>query len=120
MVGKWRGNANQIHVGGRGGRGHLLATGAAVFPNIPMFREALLLPKRPDLRARDALVLAVVPFSDVLGDLDLCSTDVFTRLLLAVRLPREREAAAYAQKLESPLSPLSRGNIAREIGEVRR
>ena len=85
-----------------------------------MFRETLLLPKLLDLRARDALVLAVVPFSDVLGDLDLRSADVITRLLLAVRLPRQSEVVADAQKLKSPLSPPSRRNIAEEIGEVRK
>lgn len=47
-----------------------LAAGAAIPPDVPVLAQALFLPPRADLFAGDALVVAVVPLADVLGDLD--------------------------------------------------
>lgn len=51
----------------------LLSTRTAFLPDIPRSlrsTDSLLLSQLTDLRTGDALVVSVVPFSDVLGDLD--------------------------------------------------
>lgn len=47
-----------------------LASRAAIPPDVPMFIQTLLLPQLADLGARDALVVAIIPFADVFSDLD--------------------------------------------------
>lgn len=48
----------------------LLPTRTPILPNIPHALIPLLRPPLPNLRARDTLVVAVVPLADVIRDLD--------------------------------------------------
>ena len=49
---------------------YVLAAGTAIPPDVPVCVEALVEAAAADVRAGDALVVAVVPLADVLGDLD--------------------------------------------------
>lgn len=55
----------------REGFSNLLSAGAAILPDVPGALVALFGPQLANVRAGDALIVAVVPFADVLGDLDL-------------------------------------------------
>ena len=48
----------------------LLSTRAAIPPDVPVGVQPLLLAQFLDMRRGDALVVAIVPLTDVLGDLD--------------------------------------------------
>jgi hypothetical protein len=87
-----------------------LAPGTAVFPDIPR-PEAPLCPSFPDLRGRDALVLAVVPLPDVGrdGDLGVGARGGGLRML---DLPRVGVLAAEVEELEGPLGAFPRRDIS--------
>jgi hypothetical protein len=94
---------------------HSLATGAAIPPDIPVFAESLLLALAPDLRARDAFIVAVVPFADVLGDLDAGTAGMAASLLAgAMGLPRQGLLEAKVQELKGALGALAGGDVAVE------
>lgn len=91
----------------------LLSTRTAVPPDVPVLIQALLLPQPADLGAGDALVVAIVPLPDVLGDLD-AGVALEAGLLVvrrgggggAVGLPGQ-VLEAEAEQLEGPLRTLA-------------
>jgi hypothetical protein len=78
--------------------GRTLAPGTAIFPNIPG-PEPVLGALLPDLRRRDALVVAVVPLADVGRDGDF-GVGTHGRGLRVRDLPRVRVVAAEVEELE--------------------
>lgn len=96
---------------GKGEKGGIvLSTGAPVPPDVPGLAETLLLADAADLGARDALVVAVVPLADVLGDLDVSAAGlrVRGRVHLAVGLPWQGTIEAEVQELKGALGTLAR------------
>ena len=73
-------------------RGNALPARAAISPDVPAGCESFLLPSRADFGRGYALVVAVVPFADVLGDLDLSVTGQAGGILDPVGSPRQRLA----------------------------
>lgn len=49
----------------------VLSTWATIPPDVPVGIQALLLPELPDMGRGNALVVAIVPLANILGDLDL-------------------------------------------------
>lgn len=88
-------------------RGNSLATGTAIPPDIPGAFKPLFGPLLANLGARDALVVAVVPFADVLGDLYLGATFEPVTGCVPVGLPGECARNAQVQELKSPLGALA-------------
>lgn len=81
--------------------------------------EPLALPQVADLGTRDALVVAVVPLADGLGDLDAGAAVVGGRLvhgLRAVLDPGQRVAYAQVQQLKGALGALAGGYVAMSWG----
>ena len=71
---------------------NLLASRTAIPPDIPGTLVALLRPALANLGARDSLVFAIVPFANILGDLDVRGTLRYTWSRaqgIAVSVPRE-------------------------------
>lgn len=89
-----------------------LSAGAAVAPNVPVGVEALLGAAAADLGARDALVVAVVPLADVVGDLDAGAADEGARVLRAVGRPGEGVLDAEVEELKGALGALPGGDVA--------
>lgn len=71
------------------GRGNSLAARTSIAPDIPGAWNPLLSADLADLGARDALVVAVVPFADVFGDLDRGLADEAGACVIAVCFPRQ-------------------------------
>ncbi len=66
-----------------------LAPGTAIGPDIPTFIARLLFPFFSNLRRRETFIVPVVPFPDILRDLD-SSARSHVRVAVAPRgLPRE-------------------------------
>lgn len=101
---------------GGGAQFDLLATGAPVSPDIPGALVTLLGADSANLRAGDSLVVAVVPLTDVLGDLDpggALRDAVAADGSLAVRLPGQvLVGEAQVEELECPLGSLAGGYVA--------
>lgn len=80
-----RERGKQGRLGSRSGKGgdqdgnhpYILSTRTAVPPDIPIATETGPLAPIPDFWGRDALVVAVVPLSDVFRDLDASRAGVF-------------------------------------------
>lgn len=89
-----------------------LATRAAITPDVPVLGQALLLADATDLGGRDALVVAVVPLANVLGDLDTGVALGSVALYLAMLLPGELVGEAEVQELKCALGTLARRNVA--------
>ena len=92
---------------------HLLSTGTAISPYIPIAGESLGLAQGANLRTCNALVVAVVPFTDILGDLNAglavepCRTGLFTPLI-----PGQRVFNSEVEELEGSLCSLSWGYVS--------
>jgi hypothetical protein len=90
-----------------------LAAGAAILPDVPGAGDALVGPELADVGAGDALVVAVVPLADVLGDLDGGAAAQPGAGLVAVGLPGQ-VADAEVEQLKGALRALARGDVAGE------
>lgn len=90
----------------------LLAARAAIAPNVAVLRKTLLLADAADFRRCDALVVAVVPFANVFGDLDAGVAVRAVALDLSVFLPGEIVLDAEVQQFKSPLGTFARGDVA--------
>lgn len=85
-----------------------LPAGAAVPPDVPALAQALILPQLADLGARDALIVAIVPLADVLGDFYArVAGQAGCVARGAMGVPGEVPEAEVEQ-LESPLGSLPR------------
>ena len=95
-----------------------LAAGTAVAPYIPVFGQAGGFPALPDLRGRDALVVAVVPFGDLGGDGDggggAGGVGGEVVAVLGGGLPGEGVRAAEFEELEGALGAGAGGDVAFE------
>jgi hypothetical protein len=89
-----------------------LPTWTAVSPDVPTGCESLRLPSGADFGRGYALVVAVVPFADVLGDLDLSVAGQAGDILGPVSDPRQRLVQAEVEQFKSALGSLSRGDIS--------
>lgn len=88
-----------------------LAAGAPVAPDVPR-PFAPLGALLADLLGGEALVVAVVPLADRLGDLDLRVGAHVCVAVLALVVPGELVAAAEAEELEGALGTVSWGDVA--------
>lgn len=81
-----------------------LSAGTAIPPDVPVLIQPLVPPQGPDLGARDALVVAIVPLADVLGDLDARAAGLGAVAVRggAVSLPG-KVSEAQVQQLEGAL-----------------
>jgi len=99
-------------------RQNLLPARTPVPPDIPRPRQALPLPDLPDLGRRDALVVAVVPLADVLGDLDAGrARGVVRRVVVGGAVPVPGEGfvlLADSEELEGALGAPAGGDVALE------
>ena len=92
---------------------YLLSTLASVFPNVPIALDASFFSHFSDLGAGDALIVAIVPLPNVLGDLDPGITlHAGAVRLRAVSVPWQRPLDAEVQQLKGLLGSLSGRNIA--------
>lgn len=98
--------------------GDALSAWAPVLPDVPILAEALLLADTADFGARDALIVAVVPLADVLGDLYASTAADGAPIPLAVSLPRKRLRQIEVQELESALSTLARRDVTGEVCQL--
>lgn len=106
----------KLQGGTRGGNTNSLASRAAIAPDVPGAREPLRRAPPPDLGARDALVVAVVPLADVLGDLDARGALEPVARRAAVPRPGEMPRDAEVEQLKRPLGALPRGDVAAPLG----
>jgi len=88
-----------------------LPTRTPIFPNIPSGRQPLLGPQPPDLRTCNALVVPVVPFADVLGDVNVGAARQ-AGWGVAVLLPGEMARKAEVEQLKGTLGTFTRGDVA--------
>lgn len=93
-------------------RKNLLPPRTAIPPNIPACAQALLLPQRADVGRRDALVGAVVPLADVVGDFDRGAAGRVRAVGLAVRRPGQLVSVRDVEELEGALGALAGGYVA--------
>ena len=115
-------DSRQHHFSGAtSGEGNVLAAGTAVPPDVPVWGEALVEAAAADVRAGDALVVAVVPLADVLGDLDPGgAAEAGVGGDVAVALPGERVVQAEVEELEGVLGAPAGGDVAvveREVSD---
>lgn len=69
---------------------NLLSANAPISPYVPLWTEALLGANLTNLRGGYALIVAVIPLANILGDFDPCSAGMTGfKKLLAVDLPRQ-------------------------------
>lgn len=96
------------------GNFHSLAAGTAVFPNVPLRSQALLLAQLPDFGARNALVLTVIPLANVVGDLDagFAVPGGGGAGSVAMLGPGQRVLDTEVQQLEGALGALARRDVA--------
>lgn len=90
------------------------AARAAVRPNVPRI-QPLLFAVFLDLRRCQALIVAIVPLPDVLGD---GGADMYPCLLgtVGLELPGISFVTAKVEELDSPLSAFARADIAAQGG----
>jgi hypothetical protein len=95
---------------------HLLPPRTPIPPDIPprtpIYIQPLLPAQRADGRRREALVVAVVPLADVVGDLDLGVARRVRAVGLAVRGPGELGQVGDVEELEGSLGALAGGDVA--------
>lgn len=95
------------------GRQNSLSARTPVSPYIPISGESLVFAQGADVRARDALIVTIVPFADILSDLhaglavESCRLGLYTPLF-----PRQRILDSEVEELEGPLGSLSRRYVS--------
>lgn len=90
-----------------------LAAWAAVVPNIPAALEALVGADLANLGAGDALILAIVPLPDVIGDLNRGRAGETLARVVAVGLPWQRAVwQTQIEELKGALSALAGRYVA--------
>jgi hypothetical protein len=90
---------------------NLLSSGAAISPDIPGRIKPLLLPQPSDIGRRDALVIAIIPFPDVFGDLNLSLAFQTVLCTGAMGIPGQLLLQSEVEQLKGPLGSLARRNI---------
>ena len=92
--------------------GHLLAPRTAIFPNVPMLAQPLAAPNLSDLLRRNALVVTIIPLSDVFRHFDIGDTFLLAHACFAVRFPGQRNLVSNVEQLKGTLRALSRRDIS--------
>lgn len=93
--------------------GNSLSKSAPVPPYIPSLHQTLLFANGADLWARYALIIAVVPLADILGNLDAgFAVEACFRKLLAVDFPRQGIRNVEIEQFKGPLCSLSRRDVS--------
>lgn len=100
-------SVSQIQRGASIGGDDSLSSGTSISPDIPRPLVTLLSPPLSDLRTCDALVVAIVPFTDVFGDLDFGAALQALTLACAVTLPGEGLINVEMEEFEGALSTLA-------------
>jgi hypothetical protein len=95
---------------------HVLSPRTSVPPNVPVRVQPLARAQLADLGRRDALVLAVVPLADVLGDLNLRGAGQAVAFArggdYAVRSPGQPVVEGEVQQFQRPLGAAAGGDVA--------
>lgn len=90
----------------------ILAPGTSIPPDIPVGIQTLLLAELFDLRRRNALVVAIVPLADVLGDLDTGFAGQAVIARLTMRSPGKRVLVLQVEELQGALGTPSWRDVA--------
>lgn len=93
----------------------VLSTRTAFLPDIPLPigpANPLLLPQLPNLRACDALVVAIIPLPDIFCNLHIGFCPNIGIRIRALFLPWELYTAAEVEEFEGFLGTFSWGNVA--------
>ena len=93
---------------------NLLSTRTAITPDVPSSRKTLLSTDAANLGAGYAFVVAIVPFTDVLGDLDTGTTGNRVGREVSVGVPWECGGLVKAEKLKGALGTFAWGNVAKQ------
>ena len=93
-------------------RGHLLSPRTAIPPDIPVGVQSLLSPTFPDLGRGDALVLAIVPLPNILGDFHLGVASCPLAERLAMGFPGQLVFVDDVEQLQGALGAAPRRDIA--------
>jgi hypothetical protein len=91
-----------------------LSPGTPIPPDIPRPLDPVAPPVLPDLRRRDALVVAVVPLADVLRDLDVGRARRVVVAVVRAAVPGPGQGLvllADAEELKGPLGALAGGYV---------